>query len=371
MNMNMNAFPVDNTLSLYIPHVFPNIDEERISRIFRNLDIGNISRVDFVAKFDRQGKEYNSAYIHFAQWFNTPVATNFQTRVMDPKVEAKLVYDDPWFWVILPNSGKKRVINGRKPCLDLGEPHQVAAALVLRVRPVVDDAWENYCNTYQIYRDALKKNDESWLDSIRNYHECVKALQSYYSSVGYAEEGEGEKGLLPFCATGNLNKAKLRVEELRDSLAEYEDCGALSRKEIFKLERMTREMVFLEEEIALLERELQNKELCEAVDAVEDQDYVEEDRYIRDLKNDDEEHYLTREEAQQRVQEIGRIIVEDYPLCPTAVHFGEIASLQLESEELKRAIQAPMPLRLIEDVIDDLLEEMEDCERYMDVADCV
>ena len=313
----MNAFPVNNSLSLYIPHVFPNIDGERIRRIFRNLDIGNVSRVDFVAKFDRQGKEYNSVYIHFAQWFNTPVATNFQTRVLNPEVEAKLVYDDPWFWVVLPNSGKQRIINGRKPCLDLGEP-------VLRSRPVVR---ENYCETY---------------------HECLE----------YEEKEE----MLPFYAADKLNKAKERVKELTELLVEYGDCIGLSRKEIFALERMSRELSFLEEE-------LQNRELRAAVDAVEDQDYVEEERYILDSQNDN--HYLTREEAQQRVREIGRIIVEEYPVCPTTEQFGEIASLQFESEELKKLIRDPVPQRLIEDVIDELLEEMEDCERFMDVADCV
>ena len=74
----MNAL---SNISLYIPHVFPNIDEDRIARIFDLLIIGKVSHVDFVSKTDRHGKNYNSVYIHFDYWYNTLAAVNLQENI--------------------------------------------------------------------------------------------------------------------------------------------------------------------------------------------------------------------------------------------------------------------------------------------------
>ena len=104
----MNAL---SNISLYIPHVFPNIDEDRIARIFDLLIIGKVSHVDFVSKTDRHGKNYNSVYVHFDYWYNTVAAVNFQEKVVNPEKEARLVYDDPWFWVVLENKANRVVFD--------------------------------------------------------------------------------------------------------------------------------------------------------------------------------------------------------------------------------------------------------------------
>lgn len=106
-------------MSIYIPHVFPNIDEERIMDIFQKLGIGQVSYVDFIGKFDRNGNVYNAVYVHFDHWRVTQATINLQKKILDPTQEARLVYDDPWYWVLLENTGKKQVINGRKPCINL------------------------------------------------------------------------------------------------------------------------------------------------------------------------------------------------------------------------------------------------------------
>jgi hypothetical protein len=107
-------------LSLFIPFVFSNISEQRIVHIFRKLLLGEVSYVDFVSKIDRYGKQYKSAYIHFSYWHQNIAAFNFQQRVIDPELEAKLVYDEPWHWIVFENTSEKVVVNGRKRCIDLG-----------------------------------------------------------------------------------------------------------------------------------------------------------------------------------------------------------------------------------------------------------
>lgn len=92
----------DPTLSVYIPIIIGNISQDKIINLFKKLDIGLVSRVDFVNKFNKKGKLVKEAFIHFEKWYNTASAENLQARIKDPNINAKLVYDDPKYWPILP-----------------------------------------------------------------------------------------------------------------------------------------------------------------------------------------------------------------------------------------------------------------------------
>ena len=96
-------------MSLYIPHVFTNIDEARIVRVFDSLSIGKIKHIDFVAKTSKDGASYNAAYIHLDSWHDTVTSQTFQERVINPDKEARLVYDEPWYWIVLENRSVKRI----------------------------------------------------------------------------------------------------------------------------------------------------------------------------------------------------------------------------------------------------------------------
>lgn len=102
-------------ISLYIPRVFSNISKEFVANTFQKLGIGKVSHVDFVHKLGKNGTPYNSTYVHFKYWFDNEVARNFYHRVIHPKKEARIVYDDPWYWVVLENKGKNRLVNESKP----------------------------------------------------------------------------------------------------------------------------------------------------------------------------------------------------------------------------------------------------------------
>lgn len=109
--------------SLYIPHVFSNINEKRIKATFDLLGLCKVSRVDFVSKMGTKGT-YNSIYIHIEYWYDNVVADNFQERVRNPDKEARIVYDDPWYWIALENTGRKFISGDRKPCIDVGSVNQ-------------------------------------------------------------------------------------------------------------------------------------------------------------------------------------------------------------------------------------------------------
>jgi hypothetical protein len=105
-------------MSLYIPHVFSNISVEKIIKTFESLGLGRVKKVDLVLKMGNTG-EYNAAYIHFEYWYNTDAARNFQDRVKNPDKEARLVYDDPWYWIVLENKSRKIASGSRKERLNI------------------------------------------------------------------------------------------------------------------------------------------------------------------------------------------------------------------------------------------------------------
>lgn len=112
-------------ISLYIPHVFPNFDKEYIANAFKN--IGEVSQIDLVAKQDRNGNNYNAVYVHFKKWYTNKKALAFYESVVDESKEARLCHDEPWYWIVLPNTAKKHIPGERKPRIDLGDKKAISS----------------------------------------------------------------------------------------------------------------------------------------------------------------------------------------------------------------------------------------------------
>jgi len=108
-------------MSIYIPHVFPNFTSEYIGGVFEKLNIGIIDHVDLVSKVDKQGKPYNAAYIHFKYWCSGPAAENMYYRIKDTSKEARIVHDEPWFWILLENTAKKYNPAARRPRIEIAD----------------------------------------------------------------------------------------------------------------------------------------------------------------------------------------------------------------------------------------------------------
>jgi hypothetical protein len=107
-------------LSVFIPYVFPNVSKDRISAAFESNTLGLVDRIDLVSKTDANGRSYNYAFVHFSHWFDNDHATRFLEKLDDPSKQARLVYDDPWYWIVLPNTGTTVNPGSRKQCIDLG-----------------------------------------------------------------------------------------------------------------------------------------------------------------------------------------------------------------------------------------------------------
>lgn len=99
---------INQSMSLFIAYVFPNIGLHRIINIFQDANLGVVSRVDFIKKTDKNGKSFNNVYIHFHSWLESEEAQQFQNSIRDPEAKTTLQYDGQWFWIVLENTYKKQ-----------------------------------------------------------------------------------------------------------------------------------------------------------------------------------------------------------------------------------------------------------------------
>lgn len=96
-----------NVPVLCIPRVYLNISEQRIRKIFDDLNMGIIERIDIVSKHvvkhgsnpSHKGERFNRVFIHFRYWNNSENANIARERLLNGK-EIKIIYDEPWFWKI-------------------------------------------------------------------------------------------------------------------------------------------------------------------------------------------------------------------------------------------------------------------------------
>jgi len=145
--------------------------------------IGEVERVDFVPKVGKNGKEFKAAFLHFREWYCTDTAQNLQMRIVDPSQNARVVYDDPWHWQVLPNKNPrtKEQVEMEKTIFQLQErvqdlESQVNASVAFppllkrddRVSSEKPDEQENtkdedenfYMPTQEDYERAWKKRQE-------------------------------------------------------------------------------------------------------------------------------------------------------------------------------------------------------------------
>jgi len=95
----MSSTTAMNLPSLCIPRVFPNITEARIYKIFGDLNLGDIERIDIVSKTAENGDKYNRVFVHFKRWNTNAHTDEVRGRLLNGK-DIKIIYDEPWFWKV-------------------------------------------------------------------------------------------------------------------------------------------------------------------------------------------------------------------------------------------------------------------------------
>lgn len=127
---------VKQTISLFIPHIFLNLGKDFVIEVLEDdYKLGKVSRVDFVEKTGADGKTYNAAYVHFEHWNQDSATAEFQEDLLNSGNGCRIVYDAPWFWIVLENKKKKYQTGERKPRLDLSETAEELHQAVAPVAP--------------------------------------------------------------------------------------------------------------------------------------------------------------------------------------------------------------------------------------------
>lgn len=145
-------------ISLYIPHIFANFSKEYVANVFEDQSIGKVKNIDFISKLGQDGKPFSAAYIHFDNWYENTGSLNFQQKVINPNKEAHLMYEDPWYWIVLENKARKVVSGDRKPRIDLGNFPAISTS---QVTPVKEKEQKNCPNApvkAKSYSQAVDKS---------------------------------------------------------------------------------------------------------------------------------------------------------------------------------------------------------------------
>ncbi len=173
-------------ISLYIPHVFPNFDRDYLTNQFSY--VGEVSHIDFVAKQDRNGKNYNAVYIHFNKWYNNKSNKKLYFNITENGYDHWYHDNTAYYWIVLPNSAKKHIPGERKPRIDLGDSNAISST-----QTYVEDSVSKACP------DAPKKPSQS--DAIvKSLEEVKKSLESTFDEVANFEaEIEAEMNEIEKC----------------------------------------------------------------------------------------------------------------------------------------------------------------------------
>jgi hypothetical protein len=150
---------------LCIPRVYPNINEERIRRVFNELNMGLLDRIDIIKKETAKGEKFNKVYIHFYNWNNTENARIARERLLNGK-EIKVIYDDPWFWKISAYKKPEKHTNLKKNTTLVSKEEGV-----FRTSPETTKRGTNSTRRSGKNREQQQKQQsQEWPDEEEEYH---------------------------------------------------------------------------------------------------------------------------------------------------------------------------------------------------------
>lgn len=138
---NMTSMSADAP-SICIPRVFQNISQKRVQRVFEELDVGKIERVDMVERTNTKGEKFKRCFVHFINWAANTQAQEVRSKLLAGE-EIKIIYDDPWFWkcsasrVPKPvHGGAQRGVQRPRPRIDLKGSSSVSSQWVKKSKDV-------------------------------------------------------------------------------------------------------------------------------------------------------------------------------------------------------------------------------------------
>lgn len=148
-------------MSVYIPRVFSNIHPNVISQTFEGQKIGVVDHIQVIQRPKKKGQSpAYMAFVYFKEWFTNQSALHLAERIVNPDKQARVVYDDPYYWIVLPNTTKG------KPLSSPNNYHQQVSASSISHSSTSTDTYD------------IEKVDTLYL-MIQDLQERVKHIEEY------------------------------------------------------------------------------------------------------------------------------------------------------------------------------------------------
>ena len=90
-------------LTVFLPRVHYSVSSMKIIQTFKDLKIGKVKSISISTT---RHPRFNKAIVHFEKWFDS--AKEFQLEVLNPFIKAKVVYENPWYWIVEPFTKRAR-----------------------------------------------------------------------------------------------------------------------------------------------------------------------------------------------------------------------------------------------------------------------
>lgn len=154
--------------SLCIPRVFPNITAERITGVIESTGFGKVERVDLVKKTNEKGQNFQRAFIHLVSWDNTTDAVYHRNEIESGRM-VKIVYDQPWFWLIGKSFAPKPDFNKKTTTPTPTIEFQTANddVLPITIHPSVQPLLPPHPDTQQTFLQALLPSSRAEIINIQ------------------------------------------------------------------------------------------------------------------------------------------------------------------------------------------------------------
>jgi hypothetical protein len=183
----------------------------------------------------KYGTVYNAAYIHFECWYDTVTSRSFQERVRNPDKEARLVYDEPWYWIVLENHGAKSITGTRKLRVNLTDMTPVKKPLLRPSAPVKNEQYNTRVQNLQSVKrnlfgdfDMSTAKHEQILDDIESMMDAedshlisidgryVQSMENHINNLQHTA-GDWANEAFQYFVNSGLNQAT--IADMREEIA--------------------------------------------------------------------------------------------------------------------------------------------------------
>lgn len=210
---NSHTFDVKQELSLYIPYVYSTEDE--IINTFKTLELGIVKRVDLVSRgLDTTN---NMAFIHMEYWNETQLVENLQKKIISTDMEARVIYDDPKYWILLPN--KNPIVN--KPTEEI----ENLKTEIANLRDIIGELTESLSQV------KLDNKNTTWVTKLHDAN--IKYMCDEIASIKFHNNYNTEPHKYENNFSENANHLDVVVHEDRDNFDDEYHSDDKNNKHIY------------------------------------------------------------------------------------------------------------------------------------------